>query len=183
MARIGVFFAEGYEEIEALAVVDLCRRAKIEVVMVSVDGSDTVTGSHGIEVGMDEALSEVDFDSLDMIVLPGGMRGTKNLEACGFLMEKLDSFYQGGRWIAAICAAPGIFGRRGYLQGRRAISYPTVEEALEGAAVTKEKAVCDGNVITGQAMGGAIAFGLLIVEKLVSPKAADELAESIVYER
>lgn len=183
MAKIGVFFAGGYEEIEALTVVDLCRRAGIEVTMVAVNGEQTVEGSHGIGVRMDAALSEVDFDSLDMLVLPGGMPGTKNLEACNALMEQLDRFYESGRWIAAICAAPGIFGHRGYLKGRMATSYPSFEAQLEGAEVTGSPAVCDGNVITGRGMGTAIAFGLLIVEKLISPEAAGRLAEGIVYER
>lgn len=183
MARIGVFFAEGYEEIEALTVVDLCRRAGIEVCMVSVDGSETAVGAHGIGVRMDAALEQVEFDTFDMIVLPGGMPGTKNLEACDRLMAELDHFYEGGKWIAAICAAPGIFGHRGYLKGRKATCYPSFEKELEGATVTGAGAVEDGNVITGQAMGGAIDFGLKIVEKLISPEAADRLAESIVYER
>lgn len=183
MAKIGVFFAEGYEEIEALTVVDLCRRAGIEVVMASVDGSDMVTGSHGIAVRMDDTLSRVDFDGLDMIVLPGGMPGTKNLEACSGLMEQLDRFYESGKWVAAICAAPSIFGHRSFLQGRRATSHPTVLQELDGAVVTGAQAVADGNVITGQGMGGAIDFGLLIVEKLVSAEEAAEQARRIVYER
>lgn len=183
MARIGVFFAEGYEEIEALTVVDLCRRAGIEVCMVSVDGSETATGSHGIGVKMDAALAQVDFDTLDMIVLPGGMPGTKNLEKDDRLMAQLDRFYDSGKWIAAICAAPSIFGHRGYLKGRKATCYPSFEKELTGAAVTGTGAAEDGNVITGRAMGGAIDFGLKIVEKLISPEAADKLAESIVYER
>ncbi len=183
MAKIGVFFAEGYEEIEALAVVDLCRRAGIEVLMVATDGVSSVAGSHGIRVSMDIALADVDFDSLDMLVLPGGKLGTERLEGCEALCAQLDRFYEDGKWIAAICAAPSIFGHRMYLKGRRATSYPAFEGHLEGAEVTESPAVCDGNVITGRGMGTAIDFGLLIVEKLVSRQAADELAKSIVYER
>lgn len=183
MARIGVFFAEGYEEIEALTVVDLCRRAGIEVTMVGVENAETAAGSHGIGVRMDEGLDSVEFDSLDMLVLPGGMPGTKNLEACGRLMEELDRFYESGKWIAAICAAPSIFGHRGYLKGRSATSYPAFEKELEGASVTGSPAAADGNVITGQGMGAAIPFGLLIVEKLISAEAAEQLAKGIVYER
>lgn len=183
MAKIGVFFAEGYEEIEALTVVDLCRRAGIEVTMVGVNDGAAVTGSHGISVQMDAGLDRVDFDSFDMLVLPGGMPGTKNLEACSRLMEELDRFYKGGKWIAAICAAPSIFGHRGYLKGRSATSYPGFESELEGAVVTGAPAAADGNVITGQGMGAAIPFGLLIVEKLVSAEAAEQLARGIVYER
>ena len=117
MAKIGVFFSAGYEEIEALTVVDLCRRAGIEVTMVSVDETAAVTGSHQITVQMDQLLSETDFDAFDLLVLPGGMPGTLHLEACDGLMEQLDRFYSAGKWVAAICAAPQIFGHRGYLKG------------------------------------------------------------------
>lgn len=183
MAKTGVFFAPGFEEVEALTTVDLCRRAGIEVFMVSVDGSSAVAGSHGISIQMDAGLNEVNFEDLDMLILPGGMPGTRNLEACGRLMEELDRFYQEGKWIAAICAAPGIFAHRGYLKGRKATSYPSFEKELkEGdAIVTGGLAETDGNVITGCGVGGAIAFGLMIVEKLASSEAAARLAESIVY--
>lgn len=183
MAKIGIFFAPGYEEIEALTVVDLCRRAGIEVTMVSADGSEAVTGSHGISVRMDAGLDEVDFESFDMLVLPGGGAGTENLEKCADLLKELDRFYREGKWVAAICAAPRIFGHRGYLKGRRATSYPSMEEELDGAVVTREAAEIDGNVITGRGMGCAIAFGLKILEALISAEAAERIAESIVYER
>ncbi|MDO4292140.1 MAG: DJ-1/PfpI family protein [Eubacteriales bacterium] len=183
MAKVGVFFAKGFEEIEALTVVDLCRRAGIEAVMVSVDGTPEAEGSHGITVKMDTTLADVDFDALDMLVLPGGMPGTLHLEASSALMEQLDRFYESGRWVAAICAAPQIFGHRGYLKGRRATSFPAMEQELEGAQVTHGPAEADGNVITGRGMGCAIDFGLKIVEKLVSGEAAAELADRIVYER
>lgn len=183
MARIGVFFAEGFEEVEALTVVDICRRAGITVDMVSVDGSQSVAGSHGIGFLMDMGIEEEDFASLDMIVLPGGMPGTKNLEHCTRLMEELDHFYKEGKEIAAICAAPTIFGHRGYLNGRKAVCYPSMERELTGACVSYEPAVTDGNVTTGRGVGCAIEFSLKIIEKLVGGKAADELAKSIVYER
>ncbi len=183
MAKLSVFFAQGYEEVEALTVVDICRRAGIEVVMVSIDGADIVESSHGVSVRMDAGLDEIDFDSLDMLVLPGGMPGTANLEACAKLMEELDRFYKEGKWVAAICAAPRIFGHRGYLKGRRATSFPDMEKDLEGAIVTRGAAEIDGNVITGRGMGCAIPFGLKIVETLLSAEAAQKTAESIVYER
>ena len=137
MAKIGVFFSAGYEEIEALTVVDLCRRAGIEVTMVSVDETAAVTGSHQITVQMDQLLSETDFDAFDLLVLPGGMPGTLHLEACDGLMEQLDRFYSAGKWVAAICAAPQIFGHRGYLKGRKATSFPSMEKELDGAFVTQ----------------------------------------------
>lgn len=181
MSRIAVFFATGYEEIEALTVVDLCRRAGIEVDMVSIEGEKCVAGSHGITVQMDKALAEVDFDAEDMIVLPGGMPGTTRLEACGPLMEQVDRFCREGKYVAAICAAPSIFGHRGILQGRRACSYPSFESHLEGASVSQGPVEVDGNVITSRGMGTAFDFGLTIVALLAGKTAADELAVKTVY--
>ena len=183
MAKIGVFFAEGYEEIEALTVVDLCRRAGIEVEMVSAYGKESVCGSHGIDVKMDKGIGEVDFDTLDMIVLPGGMPGTLNLEACEALMEQLDGFYQKGKYVAAICAAPSIFGHRGYLQGRKAVCYPSFEEDLAGADVQFVPALTDGHVICGRGMGCAIEFSLEIIRALVSAQKADSIAEAVIYQK
>jgi len=181
MSRIAVFFAEGYEEIEALTVVDICRRAGVEVQMVSVNGEKTVSGSHGIEARMDASFEEVDFDSLDMIVLPGGMRGTRNLEAHEGLMAQVDAFARAGRYLAAICAAPSILGHRGILQGRRAGCYPGFEDQLEGASVSMDDATVDGHVITGRSMGCAIPFSLAIVAQLLGQEQADKIAGDIVY--
>lgn len=183
MSKVCVFFGTGYEEIEALAVVDILRRQGIDTQMVSVMDDKTVMGSHQIPVVMDSLVGDVDFDSVDMIVLPGGMAGTKNLEACGALMEQVDSFLASGKAVAAICAAPAILGHRGHLKGKKAICYPGLENELSGAEVVYEAAVRDGNIITGRGMGCAIAFALMIVEYLVDKKAADEMAEKIVYTR
>lgn len=183
MAKIGVFFAEGYEEIEALTVVDLCRRAGIEVDMVSVYGTDSVQGAHGIDVKMDKMISDADTDSYDMLVLPGGMPGTLNLEASEELMNSLDAFYEKGGYVAAICAAPSIFGHRGYLKGRKATCYPSFEEHLAGAEVIFDGAVTDGNVITGRGMGCAIDFSIEIITALISEQKAKAIAESVIYMR
>ncbi len=181
MSRIGVFFADGFEEIEALTVVDLARRAGIEVRMISVEEKEESEGSHGITVRMDEKLSDTDFSKLDMLVLPGGKKGTEGLEGCGALMEQLDAFFRAGRPVAAICAAPSIFGHRGYLKGKRATSYPSFESHLEGAQVTGAAAETDGNVITGRGMGCSIPFALAVVEYLAGKAEADRVAESVVY--
>lgn len=178
---VKVFLADGFEEIEALTAVDLLRRAEIETNMVSVNGNREVTGSHGIRVAVDELLDELDFDQVKMIVLPGGMPGTKNLEASDKLMSRLDQFNREERYIAAICAAPSILGHRGMLKGRKACSYPTFESHLEGAAVLKEPAVCDGHIITGRGMGCSIEFALCIVRELKGSEAGNRLAESIIY--
>lgn len=181
MSKAAVFFGTGYEEIEALTVVDILRRADVETVMVTIMEESSVTGSHGISVVMDAPLSEVDFDSLDVIVLPGGMPGTKNLEACEALMEQVDAFMEQNKIVAAICAAPSILGHRGHLKGRKACSFPTFESHLDGAEVMNLPAVIDGNVVTGRGMGAAVPFALAILEKLQGKYAAQKMAENIVF--
>ncbi|MBD5501268.1 MAG: DJ-1/PfpI family protein [Lachnospiraceae bacterium] len=183
MKKVSVFFGTGFEEIEALAVVDLLRREDIETDMVSITEERTVQGSHNISVGMDKILNEVDFEKTDVIVLPGGGMGTRNLEACKPLMEQVDDFVNSGKTVCAICAAPSILGHRGHLQGRRAIAYPGFEKELTGAEVVYEPAVTDGNIITGRGMGCAVEFGLAIVEYLKGKQAREELAEKIVFQK
>lgn len=183
MKKIGVFFAEGYEEIEALTVVDICRRCGLGVDMVSVTEELMMTGSHGIGVRMDKGFSSADFQEYDMAVLPGGMPGTKNLEAHEGLMAQVDAYYAGGKYVAAICAAPSIFGHRGILKGRRACCYPGMEAHLEGAEVTAGPVEIADNVITSRGMGTAMDFALAIVEVLCGKEKAQEMAEAVVHQR
>ncbi len=181
MSKVSVFFAAGYEEIEALTVVDILRRAGIDVEMVSVTGEKKVTGSHRICVEMDKLFEEVNFDETDMIVLPGGMPGTINLEAFEPLMKQVEIFYEKEKYIAAICAAPSIFGHKGMLKGKTACANPGFESHLEGACVVQEPAVVDGKVITSRGMGTAIPFGLAILEQLKGAEAASDMKEKLVY--
>lgn len=183
MSKVCIFFAEGYEEIEALTVVDLLRRSGIDIDMVSVTGNLTVTSSHGVAVQMDRLFEEEDFSEVQMLVLPGGMPGTKNLEAHGPLMKLVDEFYEKGRYVAAICAAPSILGHKGMLKGKRACSFPEFESHLEGAQVSHNSVEAAGNVITARGMGCAIDFGLAIVTAFQGRDAADALARKIVYEK
>lgn len=182
MGKVCVFFGTGYEEIEALTVVDLLRRAEIDTEMVSITGERVVESSHGVAVKMDRLLEEVNFEQADMLVLPGGMPGTTNLEACEPLMEQVDAFYKADKYIAAICAAPSILGHRGMLKGKKACSFPAFESHLEGAEVTKAPAQVAGHIITGRGMGCAIDFGLTIVEELQGKEQAESLAQKVVYE-
>ncbi|MCM1125690.1 MAG: DJ-1/PfpI family protein [Lachnospiraceae bacterium] len=181
MSKVCVFFGTGFEEIEALTVVDILRRAGIETVMVSVMDGQVVVGSHQIPVTTDKLLAEVDFDTVDVLVLPGGLAGTKNLEACDALMEKVDAFAAEGKKVCAICAAPSILGHRGHLQGKRAIAYPGFEDQLTGAQIVSEPAVRDGNIITGRGMGCSIPFALEILKSLTDEETAAAMAEKIVY--
>lgn len=181
MKKAAVFFGTGYEEIEALTVVDLLRRAGIEVTCVSIDNEKSVTGAHKISVGMNAGIDEIDFDSFDILVCPGGMPGTRNLEACKKLTDKLRAFYEEGKLIGAICAAPSIFGHMGLLEGKKACIYPGMEAELKGAEVVYDKVVKADNVITSRGMGTAIAFALEIVSNLLDRETADKLGKGIVY--
>jgi 4-methyl-5(b-hydroxyethyl)-thiazole monophosphate biosynthesis len=181
MKKAAVFFGTGYEEIEALTVVDLLRRANIETVCVAIDNERKVTGSHNITVAMDTGIDSIDFDSFDILVCPGGMPGTKNLEACKKLIDNLKKFDEEGKLIAAICAAPSIFGHMGLLTGRDACIYPGMEAELIGANVVYDKVTKAGNIITSRGMGTAIPFGLEIVASLIDKETADKLGKTVVY--
>lgn len=181
MKKIAIFLAEGYEEIEALTVVDICRRCGLEVNMVSVTEERWVRSSHNVNVETDLCFSQVDFSEYDMLVLPGGMPGTRNLEAHEGLMAQVDAFYAAGKYIAAICAAPSIFGHRGILKGRKACSYPSFESHLEGAEVTAGPVEVSDHVITSRGMGTAIDFALAIAEVFCGREKAAEMAEAVVY--
>lgn len=181
MAMIGVFLATGFEECEALLVVDIARRAGLDLKTVSVTGEKEVTSSHNVTVIADLLLGEVDFKEMDMIVLPGGMPGTKNLEACEPLMEQVEAFYKDGKCISAICAAPSIFGHKGFLKGRNAVSYPEFESHLEGAEVSRNSVEVSEHVTTSRGLGTAIDFGLAIVERYKGKAEADRIAKTIVY--
>ena len=183
MSKVAVFFGTGFEEIEALTVVDILRRADIETDMVSVMGEKSVTGSHKIAVEMDKLLEEVNFDQVDVIVLPGGLAGTKNLEACEPLMEQVDRFVSAGKTVAAICAAPRVFAGLGLLNGKKATCYPSVMEELTGAVKSEDAVVVDGNITTSRGLGTAIDFSLELIAQLISREKADEIAESVVYKR
>ena len=181
MSRVCVFLAEGFEEIEGLTVVDLLRRAGVETQMVSITEERMVTGSHGISVQADVCLGDADFGGTELLVLPGGMPGTKNLGACGRLTELLKEFYRDGKKVAAICAAPSVLGDLGILKGKKAACYPGFEERLAGAEVVYDRVAVDKNVTTSRGMGTAIAFGLSLVEQLVSEEKAQELKKGIIY--
>lgn len=183
MSEVCMFFGTGYEEVEALAVIDILRRAEVDVSMVSITGERKVTGSHKITVEMDCLIEEVDFDRTKMILLPGGMPGTINLEKCDLLMTQLERFYEQKKAIGAICAAPSILGHKGMLKGRNACSYPTFESHLEGAKVSKNPCEISDFIITARGMGCAIDFGLAVLSYLRGREEADKAAEGIVYRR
>lgn len=182
MKKTLMLFAEGFEEVEALTVVDLLRRAEIGCDMVSLAGTDTVTGSHGISVGVMGPLEGLALDGYDAVILPGGMPGTKHLAADERVIDALRRFNAAGKLTAAICAAPTVLAKAGLLEGRRAVCYPGMEGQLTGRAGGDGKVEVDGTVITGRGVGTAIPFALAIVEYFSGKERAEELARSIVYQ-
>lgn len=181
MPKTAIFLADGFEEIEALTVVDLLRRANIEISTVSIMGRKNVTGSHNITVEADALLEETDFDSLDMLILPGGMPGTTNIADCKALTDKIKEFDENDKMLCAICAAPTVFGKLGILKGKKACCFPGREDDLLGADVQTSSVTKDGHFITSRGMGTAIDFGLAIIEHYQGSDAATSMASKIVY--
>ena len=177
---IYLFLAEGFEEIEALTPVDILRRAGKQVTTVGI-GDKTITGSHGISVLADIKDSELDTSDADMIILPGGMPGTLNLDASPVVQNAIDTALANGAYIAAICAAPTILGKRGLLEGQKATCYPGMEADLKGAILGEDTVVQDGKIITAAGMGAALPFALKLTEVLCGAEIAKKLATAVVY--
>ena len=181
--KVYIFLADGFEDIEGLTVVDLMRRADIDIKTVSIKDSNEITTSHGISMQTDLVFTETDFADADMLVLPGGMPGTKYLGEYQPLRVLLTDFYNKGGKVAAICAAPTVLASLGFLEGRKATAYPSCMDGLEGAEHSFEKVVTDGNVTTSRGLGTAVDFALSLIGQLLGEKKADEIAESVVYTR
>lgn len=181
MSKLGIFMANGCEEIEGLTVVDILRRAGIEIVMISITDVAEVTSSHMVTFRTDTVKSAVTFEKLDGIVLPGGMPGTLNLKADETVQRVIRQFAAEGKLVAAICAAPSVLGEAGLLQGKCATCHPGFEEKLSGAQFLAEPVVRDGNIITSRGMGTAILFGLAILEYFEGPEAVERVKAGLVY--
>lgn len=181
MSRIGIFMADGCEEIEGLTVVDVLRRANMEITMISISGKREVTGSHNITFMADALAPEVDYEGLDAIVLPGGMPGTLHLGADATVKRVIKEFASAGKLVCAICAAPSVLGAEGILEGRRATCHPGFEDQLIGAVTSEDEVVVDDAVITSRGMGTAIAFALEIVRYFADEKAAETIKKGLVY--
>ena len=181
MAKVYIFLADGFEEVEGLTVVDLLRRAAIEISMVSISGSKKVTGSHRISVEADHQFENSDYKDADLLVLPGGMPGTMHLMKHDGLDRLLRDFDAKKKPIAAICAAPTVLGQKGLLKGRNATCFTGMEEKLLGAKVVDAPVVMDQTIITSKGLGTAIDFSLAIVKYLKGEAAAETLAAQILY--
>lgn len=182
MEDILLFFAEGTEEIEALTVVDVLRRAGLPVKIVSVTAEKVVAGAHGIRVVADSCVNEVDFGQVALVVLPGGLPGAYNLAASQELANGIRTLYEAGKPLAAICAAPLVYGRMGLLNGCRATCYPGFEEELAGATCTGALVQEDGQFITGKGPAAAIEFALAIVTRLAGADVAAQVKSGMLYQ-
>ncbi len=177
---IYMFLANGFEEVEALCPLDILRRAGLEVCTVGI-GGDVITGSHGIKVlaDMTDDAFEAQGQDVDMVILPGGMPGSLNLDASSVVDKALAMATANNAYLCAICAAPLVLGRRGLLQGKRATCYPGFEDELKGAVEIGGAVVTDGRVITATGMGVALDFGLTLVSALKGQAEADRIRTSV----
>lgn len=175
-----VHLAQGFEEIEAVTILDILRRGGIKALSVSMENGKTVEGAHGISIEADVKFDEADYSSCKMIILPGGMPGTKNLMKSEKLMAKIKEFVRLDRYVAAICAAPMVFGTLGLLDGKNATIYPGMEEHLKNAKPSLDNVVVDGRIITSRGPGTAIEFALKIIEILEGKASSDKIRKDLV---
>lgn len=181
MAKVYVFLANGFEDVEALIPVDVLRRGGVEVETVSVTGSLMVESSHRVKMMADVLFENVDFSDADLLVLPGGMPGASNLNSHEGVRQALLAQYQSGRLVAAICAAPLVLGGLGLLRGRRATCYPGFEQTLAGAVYTAELCTVDGNVTTGEGPAAAFPFAYSLLAQLTDEETSAQVAEGMRY--
>lgn len=178
---VTVFLADGFEEIEAVTPVDILRRGGVEVRTCSITSSPVVTGAHGIPFCADTTLAELS-DKEDMILLPGGMPGTLNLKNSEVLRRRILAHHEEGGYLAAICAAPTVFGEMGLLKEESATCYPGMEQGLHCHKVSSEKTVLSGKIITSRGAGTAFHFALRLLALLKGEAAARDLAKTMCFE-
>jgi 4-methyl-5(b-hydroxyethyl)-thiazole monophosphate biosynthesis len=182
MAKVYVFLANGFEDIEALIPVDVLRRGGVEVVTVStVEGSQIVETAHRVQVVADALFDECDFSDADLLMLPGGMPGASNLNAHEGVRQALLRQHAAGKRVAAICAAPLVLGGLGILRGKRATCYPGFEQTLEGATYTGDLCTVDGNVTTGEGPAAAFPFAYSLLSQLKDDATARQVATGMRY--
>lgn len=181
MSSALIYLADGTEECEALITLDMLKRAGIETKTASVMGGRRVVSSHGVEINADMLARDADLDSFDAVVLPGGLKGVENLKASKAVKSAVEKFYTDGKIVAAICAAPTILAEMGILKGKTATVHPAHECYCTGAKLTHTKSARDGNIVTGQAVGGSFEFALELIAALESLELAEKTRAGAVY--
>lgn len=181
MKKAVMLFAEGFETVEALAVVDILRRGGVKVTMAAINDEEMVKSAQDIYIMTDEVLGEVDIMDYDAIILPGGMPGTIRLGESEAVQKAIAAMNDAGKIVAAICAAPGVLGKAGLLEGKKACSYPEHEVNLLGATVVDTPVAEDGNIITSRGMGTAMEFGFALLNRLEGEAVTEEVKKSVIY--
>ena len=176
---IYMFLGTGFEETEAIAPLDLLRRAGLQVMTVGLNGK-VIYGGHGIGVEADITIDQLDLTDLEMVILPGGLGGVASIRGCEKAMDAIRFAYENGKYTAAICAGPTILAQLGITDGKKATCYPGCEEQMGSAIMVEAAAVTDGKVITGTSAGCAVPFGLALIAALKGQETADAIAKQIV---
>lgn len=176
-----IMLAPGFEEIEALIPNDILFRCGVETVLVSITDSNIVKSAHGVDIVANTTIGNVDLSDGDMIFLPGGMPGSVNLAGCDALASYINMYAREGKWLAAICAAPLVYGRMGLLEGKNSTCYPGFEPELRGATPQKKTCVRDGKIITGCGPGAGFVLGHEMAEVLVGKEKADAVLAQMMY--
>ena len=180
MKKVALFLANGFEEIEALGTVDILRRAEIPVTTVSIYKEKEVTGAHNMTVIADTIYDELDFSTVDVLVLPGGMPGAQYLNEHEGLKEQVKLFAERGNKVAAICAAPMVLGGLNLLEGKKATCYPGFESKLIGAETSADSVVVSDNIITGKGPAFVFDFALQLVEEIVGADKRKEVQDGLL---
>lgn len=181
MAKVFEFLATGFEEIEALAVVDILRRGGVDIKTVSITGNEYVETAHGVTIKADMLFEDADLSSADLLMLPGGMPGATNLNAHEGLRRALLAQNERGGRIAAICAAPMVLGGLGLLRGKCATCYPGFEKYLDGAEYTHELYTTDGNITTGEGPAATLPYAYELLAQLTDDQTARQVAEGMMF--
>ena len=174
-----MFLGTGFEETEAIAPLDLLRRAGVEIKTVGLNGK-IITGSHGIPVVADMEVQEMDLRNVEMVILPGGLGGVASIRACREAMDMIRYARNSGAYVAAICAGPTVLADLGITDNKEATCYPGCENGMGSAKIIHAAAVRDGRIITGTSAGCAVPFGLKLIEALKGEEAAEAIARQIV---
>jgi len=183
MAKVYVFLANGFEDVEALIPVDVLRRGGVEVVTVSTDAdSQVIESAHGVGIVADAMFDDCDFADADLLLMPGGMPGASNLYEHAGVCKAVTAQAEAGKKVAAICAAPAVvLAQLGILDGKRATCYPGFEQLLTKAEYTAQLVTVDGNITTGEGPAAAFPFAYELLSQLVDSQTADQIAEGMRY--
>jgi len=181
MSSVILFLADGFEEIEALSVVDILRRGNVDIYTMSINDKSEVIGKSNIKVTADMVFNKNTALKAEMIILPGGGVGTENLKNSRDIIDIIKYFADNNKMISAICAAPSVLGINGVLKGYKAICYPGFEKVLDGAEITDENVVCDRNIITSKGPGTAVDFALAVLKSLTGEECEKEVRKGLLY--